>query len=66
MIEIIEFNCCIFRCGIYKSNNKQIDPHLPKEECDRIVREDLIYSCGKPFQIENKDKTLIVKKCAYI
>jgi len=32
-IEIEQINCGIFRCGILKSNNEQIPPHLSKEEC---------------------------------
>ena len=41
-----------------------------KEECDRLKREDLIYGCGKPFQIvveikEGKNIYLI-QKCEYI
>ena len=30
---------------------KQIDPHLKKEECDRLKSKNLIYGCGKPFQL---------------
>jgi len=44
-IEIIEINCAIFRCGICKDTGKQIEPHSPKEECDRI------WGCGRPFQL---------------
>ena len=51
-IEIIELNCCIFRCGVYRDNiNQQIDPHLGKEACEDLVRQETIYGCGKPFQI---------------
>jgi len=49
MIEVIELNCKIFRCGIYKNNFEQIDPHLNKEECDRLYNNGLIYGCSKPF-----------------
>ena len=41
-----DFNCKIFRHGVYKSNNEQIDSHLCKEECDRLFNEGLIYGCG--------------------
>jgi hypothetical protein len=52
VIEIIELNCCIFRCGVYCYDiNKQIDSHLGKEECEDLVRQEMIYGCGKPFQI---------------
>ena len=48
-IEIVEVNCAIFRCGIYKDTFQQIPPHLPKKECDAIV--DKIYGCGRPFKL---------------
>ena len=51
LIMLNELNCKIFRHGIYKHNHKQIDPHLPKVACDELKKKDLIYGCGKPFQI---------------
>jgi hypothetical protein len=60
-IEIIEINCAIFRCGIHK-NGTQIDPHLVKEECDKLKQEDKIWGCGRPFKLING--SLI--KCEYI
>ena len=53
IVEIIAINCGIFRHGIYK-NGEQIPPHLPKIECDRLARLDMIYGCGKPFKYENE------------
>jgi hypothetical protein len=53
LIEIVELNCCIFRCGIYRENHQQIPPHLPKIECDRLAEQQLIFGCGKPFRIES-------------
>ena len=61
-----DFNCKIFRCGIYKNNYKQIDPHMKKEECDELFKNGIIYGCGKPFKIviiNNKNKVI---KCDYI
>ena len=61
-----EFNCKIFRHGVLKANNQQINPHLKKEECDRLAREKLIYGCGKPYKlVERKDKW-IAEKCDYL
>ena len=37
-VYLKEFNCRIFRHGIYKHNLQQIDPHLPKVDCDRLKR----------------------------
>jgi len=48
-IEVVEVNCAIFRCGVYKETFEQIPPHLPKPECDALVGK--IYGCGRPFQL---------------
>ena len=67
LCEIIKLNCCIFRCGIYKSNYKQIPPHLSKIKCDFLVEQNLIYGCGKPFQImKNSDNLYTIVICDYI
>ena len=65
-IYLKEFNCRIFRHGIYKENMKQIDPHLPKVECDRLKSEDSIIGCGKPFMLVNTTLGTIARKCDYI
>jgi len=62
MIEVIEINCAIFRCGIYKNTGKQIEPHLSKYLCDTLKENDKIWGCGKPFQLIN-DKLV---KCDYL
>lgn len=62
-IEVLQVNCNVFRCGVYKSDiNKNINPHLPKIECEKLVQHDLIYGCGKPFTIKNN----IAVICDYI
>jgi hypothetical protein len=62
-IEILALNCCIFRCGIHKQTNKQVDPHLDEKSCKELKKKDLIYGCGKPFKIL-ENNTVIV--CDYI
>jgi len=62
-IEVIELNCRIFRCGIYKKTNIQVDPHLNEVSCNDLKTKDLIYGCGKPFQILH-DGAVVV--CGYI
>jgi hypothetical protein len=58
-IEIISVNCGIFRCGVYKSTGVQIDPHMPKVQCDAI--KDQIYGCATPFKwVDGK-----LVKCGY-
>ena len=63
-----DFNCKIFRHGVYKNNNKQIDPHLNKNECDRLFKEGLIYGCGKPFKliINEQENKYLTEICDYI
>ena len=63
MIEIIELRCRIFRCGIFKNTFTQIDPHLSETKCNKLIKNDEIYGCGKPFCINKND---IVEKCDYI
>ena len=76
--EILEINCRIFRCGVYKENYEQIPPHLPKNECDQLVKDSAIIGCGKPFELIplcqeiKKDKSYSIDgsynvvKCDYI
>jgi hypothetical protein len=61
-VEIEQINCAIFRHGVYKSNNKQIDPHLDKNKCDFLFNNNLIYGCGKPFKIIDNNSVV----CDYI
>jgi len=61
-IEIVELNCMIFRCGIYKHNFTQIHPHMPEAECLELVGRDAIYGCGKPFKLVN----MVPTPCEYI
>ena len=64
-MEIVQLNCRIFRHGILKANNTQINPHASKELCDYYINNGLIYGCGKPFRIlENNNFTTVI--CEYI
>ena len=65
-IEVLELNCQIFRCGTYKNNLEQINPHMPKIECDRLTYESLIYGCGKPFRVDINNGELVSSICDYI
>ena len=67
MIQILrkEFNCKIFRHGIYKKNFAQIDPHMKKDQCDYLKKNDLIYGCGKPYEILCIDNKWFATTCKY-
>jgi len=56
----------IYRHGVYKETLKQIDPHMKKEECDRLANKGLIYGCGKPFKIIKENGKYKIFKCEYI
>ena len=62
-IEIVELNCRIFRCGVFKHNGQQIPPHSNKDDCDQWAQKQMIYGCGKPFQIDPSYCAII---CDYI
>jgi hypothetical protein len=49
-----DFNCRILRHGVIKATMQPINQHASKEECERLVREGLIYGCGKPMVIIRK------------
>lgn len=70
-------NCSIFRCGIYTDTGQQINPHLGKEECDKLFsvksKEDRkvenrkkIYGCAKPYKVVKNNNYYIALKCDYI
>ena len=65
-VEKNQVNCRIFRCGILKSNFRQIGPHTKKAECDRLKAQNLIYGCGKPFKFVTKNGTNSIEICGYI
>lgn len=65
-----DFNCKIFRHGVYKKTGEQIDPHMKKDLCDKLFNENKIYGCGKPYRlqvIKSKEKELYFTEiCDYI
>jgi len=65
-ILIEQLNCKIFRHGVFKLTNQQINPHLSKDKCDELILNNLIYGCGKPFKIITNDDNFKVEICDYI
>ncbi len=62
-----EVNCRIFRHGVMKSDYKQVDPHAPKDVCDRLVAEGLIFGCGRPFRlVPDGNDGFTIEICDYI
>jgi hypothetical protein len=65
-VEIIQINCGIFRHGVFKQNNQQLNPHASKLECELVVKLDLINGCGKPFKLVYINGQCMAQKCDYI
>jgi len=57
-IIIKKLNCRIFRHGIFKSNMKQINPHCNEKYCTKLIKNNLIYGCGKQFKINDDNLTV--------
>jgi len=66
IIEIQKLNCQIFRHGVYIKTGKQINPHMPKIECDKLIKSNEIYGCGKPFKVIKENNQYITIICDYI
>jgi len=62
-----ELHCKIFRHGVFKRTGEQINPHLSKQMCERLLAMDLIYGCGKPFQVDlDFSNNIYASICDYI
>jgi hypothetical protein len=68
-----EVNCTIFRHGYFfrEENGKviltdQMNPHTPKNLCDKYAEEGKIKGCGKPFRMVSRREGYEVEKCDYI
>jgi hypothetical protein len=68
LIEISksQFNCKIFRHGVFKDTYTQIDPHLSKVLCDKLIEENKILGCGKPFRLVVNTNNYNAEICEYI
>ena len=65
MIEILQINCGVFRHGVFKKNQQQINAHAPEEFCKNVFENELIYGCGKPFKVININGQYIAVICGY-
>lgn len=66
-INIKEINCGIFRHAVFKNNMKPINPHESEANCNRLVRDNIVFGCAKPFKIiKLSDDKYITEPCGYI
>jgi hypothetical protein len=59
-----QVNCTIFRHARYKHNGEQVNPHLPKHECDTLVANRAVDGCCRPFRVFVNQRVAVV--CDYI
>ena len=62
-IWIEEVNCRIFRHAVYKVSGEPINPHATEEECNRLLKEEIVFGCAKPFRLNEQNET---ERCEYI
>lgn len=65
-VHINDTNCCIFRHAVHKNDLSQINPHASKEECEKLLIENKVFGCAKPFRIKKNDNKLYAEICDYI
>ena len=66
IVEKNQLHCRIFRHGVYKANMQQMNPHMPKQECERLIQSNQIVGCGKPFRVVNGLNGHVAVICDYI
>ena len=65
IVQKNELNCQIFRHATYKHNYEQVNPHLSKKECEKLISSDSVYGCCKPFEVVQNDGKLYAIICDY-
>ena len=53
------------RRDAFKNNFEQINPHLPFDDCNELVKKDLVFGCAKPFELFLINNKYYVNKCEY-
>jgi hypothetical protein len=66
LVLIEQLNCCIFRHAIFKNDFSQVNPHASLDECNKLINNNLVYGCCKPFRVINKNNNYIAIICDYI
>ena len=61
-----DINCAIFRHAVFKKNFHPINPHEKKEQCENLVKQNLVYGCAKPFRVKLLDNKYVTEICDYI
>jgi len=73
-VPINQVNCHIFRHAYYFSSlpngsivlTEQLNPHASLEVCEKLLSENRIVGCAKPFRLEKQEEKYVAKQCGYI
>ena len=57
-----EIRCTIFRHAMYKHNMSNINPHASQRECEKMLWNDEVYGCAKPFRFDGEQVSI----CGFI
>ena len=60
-----ETNCRIIRHFVYQTG-EQLNPHAPREECDRVISQNLGYGCARPVYLSFDNNQWKAVECDYI
>uniref|UniRef100_A0A6C0EKQ3 Uncharacterized protein n=1 Tax=viral metagenome TaxID=1070528 RepID=A0A6C0EKQ3_9ZZZZ len=73
-VPVNQVNCHIFRHAFFFQQLpnggmvllNQLNPHAPKEVCDKLKEENKIVGCGKPFKFVRDGEKYRAEICDYI
>jgi hypothetical protein len=58
-----EINCNKFVHAYYKDNMEQVNPHLNKEMCEQLLKDNKIHGCGGAFTLKICNDKYEAHKC---
>jgi|688.fasta_scaffold242740_2 hypothetical protein len=63
-IAVVDIACGIFRCGLLKEGKGEtpVPPHADKATCDRLVQQNKVWGCARPFKFDGHRATA----CGYV
>ena len=65
IVQKKQLRCKIFRHAVYKTSYKQVNPHLSREKCEKLTKENKVYGCCKPFEIISNGSKMHASVCEY-
>lgn len=60
-----EIGCAIYRHAMFK-NGQFINPHLPEQLMEELIKQDHIWGCGSPFKLILENNEYKAVRCDWI